>query len=113
MAQTDQLVDEKNLPIFHCLATSAQFVKMAPISNSAKQIQAVVDAGNRYHLSVLNGPPGSGKQTLLTQAFPNLEVMMLETVVNESNVAKIIMLLQPTLVQGDAKRWFGLSNPPS
>ena len=63
-----------------------------------------MDASKRHHLSVLNGPPGSGKQTLLAQACPNLEVMMLETVVNESNVAKILMLLQPTIVQGGFKK---------
>ena len=70
---------------------------MSAIRYSDMQIQAVVRASARHSMIVLNGSPGSGKCTVLQQAFPNLEIRRLESVITAANVDALTRYLQPVL----------------
>jgi ABC-type phosphate transport system ATPase subunit len=63
------------------------------------QVQAVANALRQHALVALCGPAGSGKHTLLQQAFPGLSVMRLECEVNAKNVEVYVKALQPTLAE--------------
>ena len=56
-----------------------------------------MQASARHSVIVLNGSPGSGKCTVLQQAFPNLEIMRLESVITAANVDALTRQLQPVL----------------
>ena len=70
---------------------------MAVVQFPVQQVRALVGALDREGFVVLSGPAGSGKLTLLQQAFPRLSVIRLEAEVNVTNVEKIARSLQPSM----------------
>ena len=64
---------------------------------AARQVQALTAAMERHGFIALCGPTGSGKHTLLQQAFRSTSVLRLECQMNGTNARAVVNGMQPTL----------------
>ena len=71
---------------------------------AARQVQALTAAMERHGFIALCGPTGSGKHTLLQQAFRSTSVLRLECQVNGTNVRAVVKSMQPTLTTDGGAR---------
>ena len=83
--------------VFASCAQVGPSLPMAVVQFPVQQVRALVGALDREGFVVLSGPAGSGKLTLLQQAFPRLSVLRLEAEVNVTNVEKFARSLQPSM----------------